>query len=175
MSDQFLAEIRAFPFNFAPTQWATCNGQLLPLSQNTALFALLGTNYGGDGIRTFALPNLQGNLPICFGQGAGLSPYVIGESGGETNVTLLLSQMASHSHNLMSAEIPPAGAQSPAGAALGFKPAVTNIYTTATNPIAQFAQQAIGPIGGNQPHNNMMPFLTLNFCIALNGIFPPRS
>jgi microcystin-dependent protein len=175
MSDQFLAEIRAFPFNFAPNQWAYCNGQLLPISKNTALFSLLGTYYGGDGRSTFALPNLQGRLPICYGQGAGLSFYDIGQNGGEVNVTLLVSQMSSHSHNLMAAEVPPAASQSPSGGALGFKPTVTNIYTTATSPIAQFAQPAIGPAGGNLPHNNMMPFLTLNFCIALQGIFPPRS
>jgi microcystin-dependent protein len=180
LSDQFLAEIRAFPFDFAPQGWAFCNGQLLSLSQNTALFALIGTYYGGNGASNFGLPNLQGNVPVGQGQGLGLSPYTIGDSGGAANVTLLSTEIPQHSHGLFGVASP-GTTNSPAGnlpaEALGasgrgsfmidsFAPAGT---ATTLSP----AQ--IGPSGGSQPHNNMQPYLALNFCIALVGIFPPRS
>jgi microcystin-dependent protein len=175
MANPFVAEVRAFPFNFAPAGWAFCDGQIVPLSQNTALFSLLGTMYGGDGKSNFALPNLQGNLANCQGQGAGLSLYDVGQSGGSQYVTLLTSEMPLHNHSLLAVEAPPASGASPSAAALGFKPGVTNIYSTATTPLAQFSASAIVPAGGSQPHNNMMPYLTLNFCIALQGIYPPRT
>jgi microcystin-dependent protein len=177
MADQFVAEVRVFPFNFPPIGWAFCNGQLLPISQNTALFSLLGTFYGGDGKSNFALPNMQGNISISQGQGPGLSIYDIGQTGGTQTVTLLLSEMASHNHSFSGVESPvdPPNSSTPANSAVAFKAGVTNIYSTATSPPGQFAPNAILPNGGSQPHNNMMPYLTLNFCIALQGIYPPRT
>ena len=170
MSDQYVAEIRIFPFNFAPTGWALCNGQILPISQNTALFSLLGTTYGGNGLSTFALPNLQGSVALHFGQGPGLSPYVLGQTGGEQAVTLLQSEMPAHSHS-MSQSVRPSDALNPAGLALGTG---NNVYVAPAS-LGQMAPQAMPAAGGSLPHNNMMPYLTLNFCIALQGIFPPRS
>lgn len=173
MSDQYVGEIRIFPFNFAPYGWAQCNGQLLAISQNTALFSLLGTNYGGDGRSTFGLPNLQGCFPKDWGDGAGLSQYVIGETGGSSTVTLLTTEIPAHSHNIQcdatASTASPSGAV-PAGAARG-KP---QAYAALASPVAMNTS-AVGVTGGSQPHNNMPPFLVLNFCIALQGIFPPRS
>ena len=169
MSDQFLAEIRIFGFNFPPTGWAFCNGQLMPLSQNTALFALLGTFYGGDGKSTFALPNMQGNVPIHEGQGQGLSERVLGEMSGVESVTLLQSEIPVHTH-VASQSVRPADNLDPGSLALGTG---NNIYDT-TAPNQQLAPQALAPTGGGLPHNNMMAYLTLNFCIALQGIFPQR-
>ena len=177
MADPFVAEIRIFPFNFAPKGWAFCDGQLLPISQNTALFSLLGTTYGGDGKSTFALPNLQGNAPMHPGQGPGLSLLDLGETGGSETVTLLTSEMPAHAHNVGRAtdaqgdSITPVNsvwAQSAAGrgsAALYHEsPATTKVNLN-----------SLQPTGGNLPHNNMQPYLTLNFCIALQGVFPPRG
>jgi microcystin-dependent protein len=173
MSNQYVAEVRVFPFNFAPIGWAMCNGQILPISQNTALFSLLGTTYGGDGKSNFALPNLQGKISIGAGQGPGLSLYDLGQTGGTENVTLLLNQMASHNHNLMSElRVPDNG--SPSQAALAAGAAVT-MYQTATSPLVSMDPASIKPNGSSLPHNNMMPYLTLNFCIALQGIYPPRT
>jgi microcystin-dependent protein len=172
MADQFVAEIRVFPFNFAPYGWAVCNGQIMPISQNTALFSLLGTYYGGDGKSNFALPNLQGNVPVGYGQGAGLSPYDLGQSGGTKAETLLVQQIPAHTHSLLADNINGPDNNSPGNAAFSFP---VNMYSTAPGPLAPMAPQAIGSAGGNQPHNNMMPFLVLNFCIALQGIYPPRS
>src|SRR6201993_4335330 len=164
MSNPFLAEIRIFPFNFAPKGWAFCNGQLMPISQNTALFSLLGTNYGGDGKSNFALPNLQGNAPMHPGQGPGLSLHDLGETGGSDTVTLLESQIPSHSHTL-NAAVPPAllnaGSPSAALARSSGGPA----YQTSNAGLVQQNPQAVGPAGGDQPHNNLQPYLTLNFCI----------
>jgi microcystin-dependent protein len=172
MSSPFVGEVRAFPFNFPPKGWAFCNGQLLPLSQNTALFSLLGTVYGGDGKSTFALPDLQGNIPISQGQGAGLQDYFIGQSSGSETVTLLLTELPQHIHNLMADSDNGPDNGNPANAALS-QPAA--IYSSATTPITQFAFQSLSPQGGSLPHNNMMPYLTLNFCIALQGVYPARS
>jgi microcystin-dependent protein len=182
MSDQFLAEIRIFPFNFAPIQWAFCNGQILPLSQHSALFSLIGTYYGGDGRSNFALPNLQGNVPVAAGQGSGLSLYNIGEEGGSQNVTLLDTQNPSHNH-LVNASGKNANSLDPSGNvyAKGLyevsqnNKGPVNTYTTTAPGATALNPAAIGVAGGNQPHNNMMPYLTLNFCIALQGIFPPRG
>jgi microcystin-dependent protein len=173
MSDPFVAEIRIFPFNFAPKGWAFCNGQLLPISQNTALFSLLGTFYGGDGKSTFALPNLQGSVPLHLGQGPGLSLYDLGQAGGSEAVTLLQSEMPVHTHALRaSAEDGDLANASPnrvlARSIGGFAYADTPGDVT-------MAPETIAPAGGDLPHNNMQPYLTLNFCIALQGIFPPRS
>jgi microcystin-dependent protein len=172
--DPFVAEIRIFPFNFAPKGWASCDGQLLPISQNTALFSLLGTNYGGDGKSNFALPNMQGNAPMHPGQGPGLSLHDLGETGGSETVTLLESETPSHSHTLGAQNVPLGGVASPAGNVLS-RPASGNLYGTVSPTIVAMAAEGIAPAGGDQPHNNMQPYLTLNFCIALRGVFPPRT
>ena len=175
MADPFVAEIRIFPFNFAPKGWAWCDGQLLPLSQNTALFSLLGTTYGGNGKSNFALPDLQGRAPMHPGQGNGLSLHDLGETGGAETVTLLESEMPAHSHSL-NANAFPANIQAPSPArALA---ASTNgvAYTPpAGAPVVQMNPLSITPTGGDQPHNNMMPYLTFYFNIALQGVFPPRG
>ncbi|HKC63969.1 MAG TPA: tail fiber protein [Pyrinomonadaceae bacterium] len=174
--DPFVAEIRIFPFNFAPKGWAFCDGQILPLSQNTALFSLLGTTYGGDGKSTFALPNLQGNAPIHAGQGPGLSLYVLGETGGSEYVTLLDSEMPTHTHVLRCQSQDPADQPAPSPART-FAPSqnATAYGPSGGTPKVQMAFQALSIAGGSQPHNNMMQYLTLNFCIALQGVYPPRT
>jgi len=174
VADPFLAEIRIFPFNFPPKGWAFCNGQLLPISQNTALFSLLGTTYGGDGKSNFALPNMQGNAPMHPGQGPGLSLHDLGETGGSETVTLLESEIPAHSHGVLAAPALVAGDSNiPAGNAFA-KSSQGNVYVAAAN-IVGMSDQTIAPAGGDQPHNNMQPYLTLNFNIALQGVFPPRT
>ena len=176
MSDQFVAEIRIFPFNFAPKGWALCNGQILPISQNTALFSLLGTTYGGDGKSNFALPNMQGNAPMHPGQGPGLSLHDLGESGGSQTVTLQTTEMSAHAHSLMAVNgPPPANAGAPAAtASLARSSGGTAYKQSPFGGMGPMSASAIGSTGGSQPHNNMQPYLTLNFCIALQGIFPSR-
>lgn len=172
--DPFVAEIRIFPFNFAPKGWAFCDGQILPLSQNTALFSLLGTTYGGDGKSNFALPNMQGNAPMHPGQGPGLSLHDLGETGGSETVTLLESEIPSHSHALMGN--PTTATKSLAtGNSFARGSAMTPYLAPAGAPLVSMSDSAIAPTGGDQPHNNMQPYLTLNFCIALQGVFPPRT
>ena len=170
--DPFVAEIRIFPFNFAPKGWAFCDGQILPLSQNTALFSLLGTTYGGDGKSNFALPDMQGNAPMHPGQGPGLSLHDLGETGGSETVTLLESEIPSHSH---AAKVSGADATSrlPGGQFLATGIAI-GMYAV-PGAIVQLSDNALTPAGGDQPHNNMQPYLTLNFCIALQGVYPPRT
>lgn len=177
MSDQFLGEIRIMPFNFAPDGWAFCNGQILSISQNTALFSLLGTQYGGNGTSTFALPNLQGNVPMDFGNGAGLTSHIIGETGGETGVTLTQETIPAHDH-LLIGDATTATSTSPQNRLLS-KPNVNprlldEMYNTSTASTPMLAGNVL-TAGGGLPHNNLMPYLTLNFCIALTGIFPARS
>lgn len=174
MSSPFVAEIRIFGFNFAPTGWALCNGQILPISQNTALFSLLGTIYGGNGQSTFALPDMQGNAPMFWGQGPGLSLHDEGETGGSQFVTLLESEIPSHSHS-WSASTDDGDLKAPSTARSYARSLGGSAYAPGNGPLAQMAFQALTPAGGDLPHNNMMPFLTLNFCIALQGIFPPRT
>ena len=174
MADPFVAEIRIFPFNFAPKGWAFCDGQLLPLSQNTALFSLLGTTYGGDGKSTFALPNIQGSAVMHPGQGPGLSLHDLGEIGGSETVSLLQSEMPAHSHAL-SASQADAGDRSPKSEKFAVGSGGVNMYAPPSNPLTQFATEMSPPTGGDQPHNNMQPYLTLNFCIALQGVYPPRT
>jgi microcystin-dependent protein len=178
MANPFVAEIRIFPFNFAPQGWAFCNGQLMAISQNTALFSLLGTTYGGDGKSNFGLPNLQGCAPMNPGQGPGLSLHDLGETGGSDTVTLLQTEMPNHTHTINCVDGPRVGGQTgqPGGAILvktGGTPA--NAYTSGGTQNQTMAQNMVSPTAGNLAHNNLMPYLTLNFCIALQGIYPPRN
>ncbi|HWT14736.1 MAG TPA: tail fiber protein [Patescibacteria group bacterium] len=173
MSSPFVAEIRILACNFPPTGWAFCDGQILPISQNTALFSLLGTTYGGNGQSTFALPDLQGNAPMQPGQGPGLSQRFLGEASGSETVTLLESEIPSHAHGLLAQNTPLGGTVLPAGSTLS-RPASGFLYDATSPVLVPMAAEALAPAGGDQPHNNMMPYLTLNFCIALQGIFPPR-
>lgn len=172
MSDPFVAEIRALPFTFAPRGWASCDGQLMPISQNTALFALLGTNYGGDGRVTFALPNLIGHFAMGAGAGAGLSPRNVGETVGQASVALTANEMPAHSHSLRAGLSP--ASTSPAGNVMAPTASGTSVYRAPGNPVAM-AGTSISTAGSSQPHENRHPHLGLNFCIALQGIFPPRS
>lgn len=177
MASPFVAEIRIWACNFAPTGWAQCNGQLLPISQNTALFSLLGTTYGGDGKSTFALPNIQGSAAMHQGQGQGLSQRFLGEQSGEPTVTLLLTEIPAHNHVSGKALNAGGNSQSAVGGIWAESPAgrggFVNIYSTpatgAVNP------NSLDITGGGLPHNNLQPYLVLNFCIALQGIFPPRN
>jgi microcystin-dependent protein len=171
MAEPFLSEIRIFSFNFPPKGWAFCNGQLMPINQNQALFALLGTTFGGDGRVNFALPNVQGRVPIHVGDG-----HTLGEQGGASNVTVSVAQMPAHPH-FVTADTTQASETD------GNLPATTkrlanavgqNIYGPVTNPVAM-APGNVTNVGGSQPHNNMMPYLVLNFCIALQGIFPSQN
>jgi microcystin-dependent protein len=173
--DPFVAEIRIFPFHFAPKGWAFCDGQVLPISQNTALFSLLGTTYGGNGQSTFALPDLRGSVPMHPGQGPGLSLHDLGETGGSETATLLETEIPSHSHIMKASNSD------------GVSPTPTNNISSAPGadrdlflykdgaPNAVMNPLSSGISGGGQPHNNLMPYLTLHFNIALQGVFPPRS
>jgi len=172
MADPFVAEIRIFPFNFPPKGWAWCDGQLIPLSQNTALFSLLGTTYGGDGKSNFALPDLQGRARMHPGQGPGLSLRDLGETGGSDTVTLLESEIPTHTHTLRASNTL-GDTPVPSGNTLA---RYANAYQqNSSASLVAMASQALTPAGGDQPHNNMMPYLTMYFCIALQGVFPPRT
>lgn len=175
--DPFVAEIRIVPFNFPPKGWAFCDGQLMPLSQNTALFALLGTTYGGDGKSTFALPDLQGSSAMHPGQGQGLSLRDLGEMGGSESVTLLVSEMPIHTHSLM-AQTNPATTTLPAADTALARSGGGSFYKAnspnPTGPTTAMAFQALPPAGGGLPHNNLQPYLVLNYIIALQGVFPAR-
>jgi len=185
MADPFVAEIRIFPFNFAPRGWAWCDGQLLPLSQNTALFSLLGTTYGGNGKSNFALPALQGRSPMHWGQGPGLSLHDLGEIGGEETVSLLESEVPNHSHTLQARNVAgnthlPVGHHLTAAegkTVLGVPKPLPPIHlpTGAGTPLVQMNGSALTPAGGDMPHNNLQPYLTCYFCIALQGVYPPRT
>lgn len=174
MADPFVAEIRIFPFNFPPTGWAFCDGQLLPLSQNTALFSLLGTTYGGDGKSNFALPDLQGSAPMHPGQGPGLSLYDLGQTGGTETVTLLESEIPAHAH-VMRASVDPADNQIPSPETSLARSSQGAAYQASVNGLVNMNPQILAPAGGGLPHNNLQPYLTLSFCIALQGVFPPRG
>ncbi len=165
MTDPFIGEIQIFPFGFVPRGWAQCNGQLLPINQYQALFSLLGTMYGGDGRTTFALPDLRGRAPLGVGPG-----YDQGQRAGEEAHTLYVAEMPAHGHGATASSAAPSTA-SPAGAAW----ADTGASSYAASPNAQMASNAVTPAGGGQPHENRSPYLTLNFCIALAGVFPSRS
>ena len=176
MSDAYVGEIRAVSYNFAPVGWALCNGQLMQISQNTALFSLLGTTYGGDGRTTFGLPNLQGASPLQSGQGQGLSYINLGEAGGDATVALLTQEMASHSHSI--GVVDAGGNQNtPANAAYAEARVGRDAslqYGPGTTQVAM-SPRMVATTGNSQPHNNMPPYLVVNFIIALQGIYPPRS
>jgi microcystin-dependent protein len=180
MASPFVAQITMFAFNFAPKGWAQCQGQILPLSQNTALFSLLGTNFGGDGRSTFGLPNLQGLAVVNAGQGPGLSSYFIGEQNGTNTVTLLQTQLPSHPHTLMATTNPGttlSGSGNQLAKAFGGtkQASYTGNYLSTTAPATALSPFALTQTGSSQPHDNMQPYMTLNFCIALQGVFPPRG
>jgi microcystin-dependent protein len=174
MSEPFLAEIKLVSFNFPPQSWAFCNGQFLPINQNQALFALLGTTYGGNGQTTFALPNLRGRVPIHMGAG-----HTLGEAAGSTSVTINIQQLPQHIHGLQAnsanatTNVPDSNTVLAKGAASNGNP--INYYSTTISNLVAMLPQSVTSVGGNQPHNNMMPYLTLNFIIALTGIFPSQN
>ena len=173
MSEPFIAEIKIFAGNFAPRGWAFCNGQLLPISQNTALFSLIGTIYGGDGRTTTALPNLQGRAPMHPGNGPGLSNRNLGQKGGVETVTLTENQMPAHDHNFR-ATTSPATSHTPTTTASLARSSGGFAYNTET-PDQPLNEDALNETGGTQPHNNLQPFMTLNYIIALVGIYPTRN
>jgi microcystin-dependent protein len=174
MSDPFIAEIRMFAGTFAPRGWAFCNGQLLPINQNQALFSLVGTTYGGDGRTTFGLPNLQGRVPMHWGNGAGLSPRSLGEQAGAEAVTLAANQMPAHTHAAQCSSLK-GNTNSPTSKVWSKDAGVQSATYTSNAPDGAMAASAIGNAGGSQPHDNMPPYLCVSFIIALQGIFPSRS
>ena len=185
MTEPYVGQVLPFGFNFAPRNWAQCQGQIFSISQNTALFSILGTSYGGNGQSTFGLPNLQGSVPVGMGQGTGLSDYVVGETGGESSVTLVSGQMPLHSHPLVATStvgtsLGATDNQLAMGTAGGGKGGgggyQARIYSTnLANATTGLAPQAISIVGQSLRHNNMQPYLAVNFCIALTGVYPPRS
>jgi microcystin-dependent protein len=174
MSDPFVAEIRMFGGNFAPTGWAQCNGQLLPISQNTALFSLVGTFYGGDGRSTFALPDLQGRAPMHQGNGTGLSQRFVGEESGVEFVTLLQTEMPLHTHSAMGSSTL-SNQQSPVQNFWGGSTQNRHFAAFAAGNVVQMNPLELGVTGGSLPHNNLQPYLVVTFIIAMQGVFPPRS
>ncbi len=181
MTEPYLGQILPFGFAFAPRNWATCQGQIIPIQQNTALFSLLGANFGGNGSSNFGLPNMQGNVAIGTGQGAGLSDYVTGETGGAANVTLSVNELPMHSHGFFATTSPAqtitaAGNQlASTGGGKGGGDKALLYSPNATKATTGLSPQAIQPAGRNTPHNNMQPYLGVNFCICLSGNFPPRG
>lgn len=173
MSDQFLGEIRVFPYTFAPRGWALCNGARLPIAQYSALFSLMGTTYGGDGRTTFALPDLRGRAAMAAVVAGGLSPHPLGESGGTDSVYMLYAQLPAHTHALMASPDP--GDNTVPGPTTSLAGSIgAALYVRGNPPTAPMAGQALQPAGGDLPHNNLQPYLTFNFCIAVEGEFPPR-
>lgn len=179
--EPFIGQVQLFAFNFAPKDWAFCNGQLMSIAQNQALFSLIGTTYGGDGVTTFALPDLRGRVPNHFGQGPGLNSYEMGQVSGTETVTLIQTQMPTHTHPMMVSN-QTASVSDPTGHVLAastgldsLSGATVTVHTYGTNPTGVASPQTIGIAGGNQSHNNMQPYLTMNYCIALYGIYPSRT
>jgi len=171
MADPFLGEVKIVPYNFAPAGWALCNGQIMAIQQNTALFSLLGTNFGGNGTTNFALPNLQGRVPIHWGSSAASGEIIIGEPGGEETVTLTVSEIPAHTH--LVASVNQATTATPTANVFAAKPRRgVDVYTV---PPANTPILSQDVIGGSQPHENRQPYLVLNFIIALQGIFPSRN
>jgi len=183
MTTPFLGEIEIFGFNFAPKVWVMCAGQTLPINQYQALFSLIGTTYGGNGVSTFVLPDLRGRLAMGQGNGQGLTPRVVGQTGGEVNHTLLIAETPAHNHTLNAAQNVTNPVNTPSasevlsqtsGKAAGGGALTVNLYAADTAPSQAMSSAAVGTAGG-QPHANMMPYLALNFCIAMSGIFPSRN
>jgi len=174
MSEPFVAEIRIFAGNFAPRGWAFCNGQLLQIAQNTALFSLVGTTYGGDGRTIFGLPNLQDRAPMHPGRGPGLTSRRLGQTGGNDTITLTAAQMASHKHSLRGTS-EPADSADPDGAVLGSSSPLEDRQYSSQTQVAGMNPSALGTSGGGQAHNNLPPYLAMNFIIALVGLYPSRS
>ena len=175
--DPFIAEIRIFPFSFAPQGWAFCNGQILPISQNAALFSLLRNTYGGNGTTNFQLPNMQGNVPMHPGQGPGLSMHDLGETDGSETVSLLQSEIPAHSHSLNAYNNPPpanAGTPDPT-LSMARSSGATAYKQPPFGAVGAMSGSILPAVGGNQPHNNLQPYITMNFCIALQGVYPPRG
>lgn len=170
MTTPYLAQIQIFSFQFAPRGWAQCNGQLLPIAQNQALFSLLGTTFGGNGTTTFALPDLRGRVPMHWGSGPGLGSVSLGQAAGSENVTLLSTNLPSHNHTALASSLAPS-----VGPAAGNAWATGGAASYAATSSGVMNPAAIRSVGGNQPHNNMQPTLTLNICIALQGIYPSRN
>ncbi len=171
MAEPFLSEIRVFSFNFAPKGWAMCNGQFLPINQNQALFSLLGTTYGGNGQTTFALPNLQGRVPIHTGDG-----HTLGETGGEQAHTLTINELPIHTHTYTATTVPATtNVPTPIGSKLLAQSTAANLYASGASNLVSMAPNALTNAGGSQAHTNMQPYLVLNFCIALQGIFPSQN
>ena len=177
MSNCYVGEVTVFAGNFAISGWAFCNGQTLSISQNTALFSIIGTYYGGNGTSTFQLPNMQGNAPMHWGSGVGLSPYFIGETAGETSVTLLYNQLPSHNHMITGATAGVATQRTgvPSSSVWLGDSAQGDAYSANATPVATFSQFGISLAGGGQPHPNVQPILALNFLIAMTGVFPTRG
>lgn len=176
MTEPYLGEIRLFPYNFEPYAWMRCDGRLLPIAENDALYALLGTTYGGDGITTFGLPDLGGRVPVhCF-QGPGLSNYVLGQKGGTESVTLTTQQIPAHTHTMV-ATTAAATATTPGPGLLPGAVSGDTFYvnTTSGNNVAAMSPQSLLPSGGNQPHENTMPTIAMTYCIAIYGIFPSQN
>ncbi len=174
MSNPFVGEVRMFGGNFAPVQWAFCDGGLIAISQNETLFSLLGTTYGGDGVTTFALPDLRGRLALGMGQGNGLSDYVLGQKSGAEEVTLMTTQMPSHSHSLV-ATTTGADNASPSGLLTGQAPSGQHMYASGSVTTGNLNAKSCGPAGGGQPHENLMPAQCVSFIISLYGIYPSRN
>jgi microcystin-dependent protein len=176
MSDQYIAEIRVFGFNFAPLNWAQCNGQTMTISQNTTLFQIIGTTYGGNGTSTFNLPNLQDQTAVGMGTGPGLRNWSLGEVFGEANHTLLVTEVPQHTHQATGAVVPPADfVPAPAATSYLGRTKGTNFAYSSAAPNTTLAPTTISLIGGSQPHNNIQPVQVLNYCIAMFGVFPPQS
>ena len=173
MSQPFIGEIRMFGGNFAPAGWAFCDGQLIPISENDALFTLIGTTYGGDGQETFALPNLQSRVPMHAGTGPDGVTYQLGEAAGVESVTLTIQQIPNHTHPLLASNTP-AAAQIPGGNVAAQGAGGSQIYTSSSSPI-QLPPTTVQPVGGSQPHENMQPFLCISFIISLFGVFPQQN
>ncbi|MCX7571872.1 tail fiber protein [Tumebacillus sp. DT12] len=180
MADAYIGEIRVFAGNFAPKGWALCNGQLMSISQNTALFSILGVQYGGDGKTTFALPNLMGNAPMGQGSGQGLTPRTVGEKVGSSTVTLLTTEMPGHNHapqaiNVQGTTVDPTGSYWSQSVAEGLPGLETQIPLFNPTPDTPMSPVALNVAGGSQPHNNMQPYLAMNYIICLQGEFPSRG
>jgi len=176
MSTPFLSEIKVVSFNFPPKGWAQCNGQLLPINQNQALFALLGTNFGGNGQTTFALPDLRGRAPLSWGSGSGGSNYTLGQKSGEEAHTLTVSEMPGHRHPISAVADKLPLTSFASGAVIGKKsPSGPDVFAAPSSPPASLSSSSTTPAGGSQAHSNMQPYLVLNFVIALQGVFPSQN